>query len=132
MQLQQIFSQAEEINIYRDGAKETCVAGDEKFEEIMAAWNVMTASSVTMPAFGVSLNEHTAKAVLEGVWAEFCFAGRLESEGMPFERLLIEAKPEYCGFNVNRYLPEYGYQGRCFYIDLRGGTMHNFYDTLVK
>ena len=132
MQLQQIFSQAEEINIYRDGAKETCVAGDERFEEIMAAWNVMTASSVTMPAFGVSLNEHTAKAVLEGVWAEFCFAGRLESEGMPFERLLIEAKPEYCGFNVNRYLPEYGYQGRCFYIDLHGGTMHNFYDTLVK
>ena len=54
-------------------------------------------------------------------------AGRMEEwksryEGMPFEKLLLKAEPEYRGFNLCRFFNgKYG--GRCFYLDLNGGDM---------
>ncbi len=132
MQLQQVVSLAEEINVVRDGVKQTYGAGSEPFGEIVDAWEAMTVNSVVMPAFGVSLNEHTLNAMQSGVWAEFCFAESRVINGLPFEKLLIEVKPEYAGFNLNRYTRERGYGGRCFYIDLRGGNMQAFYELLTK
>ncbi len=132
MQLQEVFSQAEEISVLKNGAGETYAAGTEKFEEIVAAWNGMLEGSIVMPAFGVSLNEHTLNAMKNGVWVEFGFGEETVIGEMPFEKLLVEVRPEYKGFNVIRYMQNCGYSGRCYYIDLREGDMSGFYNYLSK
>mgnify|MGYP001625970901 CR=1 FL=1 len=88
--------------------------------------------SVTMPAFGVSINEFTVNAMKSGIWVEFAYSSQQKSEGMEFEKLLVEVKPDYMGFNVNRYNSGYGYAGRCYYIDLRGKSMQSFYNFLCS
>ena len=132
MQLQQVFSQAEQIAVYRDGIKTTYDCGGEKFEEIIVQWQNMLENSVVMPAFGVSIDEHTTRAMQSGVWVEFCFKKPLTIGDMPFEKLLIDVRPEYMGFNVSRYNADHGYQGRCYYIDLRGGNMSAFYNFITN
>ncbi len=132
MQLQQVFSQAEEISVYKNGAGETYACGTEKFEEITAAWNGMLKDSHVMPAFGVSLDEYTVNAMKNGVWVEFCFGEEKVIDELPFEKLLVEVRPDYNGFNVTRYMKDCGYSGRCFYIDLNSGDMSALYDYLTK
>ena len=132
MQLQEVFSQAEEISVFKNGGEETYASGTEKFEEIIAAWNSMLDGSVTMPAFGVSLNEYTVNAMKNGVWVEFGFGEEMTIDEMPFEKLLVEVKPENKGFNVIRYVKSSGYTGRCYYINLREGDMSAFYSDISK
>ena len=85
-----------------------------------------------MPAYGVSLNDETTKAMKSGVWAEFSFGRELSSGGMPYEKLLINVEPEWTGFNLIRYTAKHGYDGRCFYYDLVSKDMSSFYDCLTK
>lgn len=132
MELQQVFSQAEEIAVYEDGEVSLYSAGGDGFRQIMAEWSALLDGSVTMPAFGVSINEFTVNAMKSGIWVEFAFSSQQKSEGMEFEKLLVEVKPDYMGFNVNRYNSGYGYAGRCYYIDLRGKNMQSFYDFLCS
>ena len=132
MQIQQVFSTAEEIAVYKDGESEIYKSGSPQFEQISARWDAMLEGSLAMPAFGVSLDEYTSKAMKKGVWLEFCFASQQTVDEMPFEKLLVEVKPEYGGFNVNRHNCGSGYAGRCYYIDLHGKTMEEMYNFLVK
>ena len=85
-----------------------------------------------MPAFGVSINNLTMEARSEGLWVEFAFDKTYESNGMPYEKLLIEVRQGYQGFNINRYNSQYGYDGRCFYYDLVNKNMDNFYNILIN
>lgn len=132
MELQQVFSQAEEIAVYENGEVSLYSAGGDGFRQILAEWSALLDGSVTMPAFGVSINEFTVNAMKSGIWVEFAFSSQQKSEGMEFEKLLVEVKPDYMGFNVNRYNSGYGYAGRCYYIDLRGKSMQSFYNFLCS
>lgn len=127
-----IFPQSQEVKVYRQGECKTYICSEQEYDEVVAQWNAMTASAHVMPAYGVSLDWHTVKALEGGVWVEFCYSSQNQFNGMPFERLLIEVKPQYCGFNVIRYNSEGGYSGRCYYIDLNGGNMSAFYNSLCE
>ena len=130
MQLMNIFPLAQEIRVYRQGECRSYVCG-EKFEEIVAEWNAMTASALPMPAYGVSIDSETVRALAGGVWVEFRYSAPMTCEDMPFERLLIEVQPQFMGFNVIRYNSDGGYAGRCYYIDLNGRNMGKFYECLA-
>lgn len=132
MEIIDIFCETEKINIYDEGSKTTYLAGEKPFEEIILSWNVLLQGSHEMPAFGVSLNEMTVKAMKSGLWVEFDFGKQTEYNEMPFEKLLVEVKENSYGFNIIRYTKQYGYDGRCFYIDLVNKDMSHFYDVIVK
>ena len=72
-----------------------------------------------MPAFGVSLNDETIQAKQTGVWIELFYETTCLNNEMPFDSLLIQVEPENTGFNVIRKYDD-KYDGRCFYIDLKG------------
>ena len=126
-----IFPQAQEIRVYRQGECQSYACGGQKFNEIVTEWNAMTVCALPMPAYGVSINSETERALANGVWVEFCYTEPVVYDDMPFERLLIEVKPEFMGFNAIRYNTQGGYSGRCYYIDLNGNDMHAFYECLA-
>lgn len=126
-----IFPPAQGIRVYRHGECQSYTCGGQNFEEIVAEWNAMTISALPMPAYGVSINSETEQTLASGVWVEFCYSSPMVYVDMPFERLLIEVKPEFMGFSVIRYNTHGGYSGRCFYIDLNGNTMRAFYNFLL-
>lgn len=126
------FEYAEKINVYDNGTKTVYSAGEEKFNGIMGEWNAMIASSHQMPAFGVSINDLTFSEMGSGLWVEFDFGKELVCCEMPFEKLLVKVGKEYSGFNLVRYTQKYGYDGRCFYLDLVNKNMGSFYDYLTK
>lgn len=132
IELEKITQYAKSVNVYIDGVTTAYVAGENRFKEICAQWNNMLVGAHPMPAYGVSLNSQTVKALKSGVWAEFVFDGQFSSNGMPYEKLLVNAQSEWMGFNIIRYTSEYGYDGRCFYYDLNGKDMSGFYNCLVK
>lgn len=132
IQLEKITDYAQSVNVIVDGVTTAYVVGEQRFSEICAAWNNMIFGAHEMPAYGVSLDRETKKAMTSGVWAEFVFDKQLSANGMPFEKLLVNAQPEWCGFNIIRYTTGYGYDGRCFYYDLAGKNMSLFYDCLTK
>lgn len=117
------FGESEKISVYTDGESKTYGLNTAEFKEILVIWNEMTKGARQMPAFGVSLNGETEKAIKNGLWLEFSFAKMCECSGMSFEKLLVEVKGEYTGFNVIRFNSVYGYDGRCYYIDLVGNNM---------
>ena len=130
--LDNAFESAETINVYNEGAIETYESNSKQFDEILVCWTNMISCVHLMPAFGVSLNDLTLKAVQSGLWIEFDFAKQLESEGMPYEKLLIQVSKGNCGFNLIRYNSVGGYDGRCFYYDLNGKNMDELYDLLLE
>jgi len=132
IQLEKITDYATGVNVYTDGTTKAYPVGSEKFNDICAEWNAMLEGAHIMPAFGVSLHDETVKQVKKGVWAEFEFDGEYSSDGMPYEKLLVAVNPDWCGFNIVRYTASRGYDGRCFYYDLVGKTMKDFYNELLK
>ena len=76
------------------------------------------------------MNSETLKVLKSGIWVEFDFGKVYESNGMPYEKLLINVQKSSYGFNLIRYNSQGGYYGRCFYYDLAGNTMDDFYDIL--
>ena len=132
IQLDKITDYAQGVNIIIDGVTTAYVVGGQRFNEICAAWNNMIFGAHQMPAFGVSLDRETTKEMKSGVWAEFVFDKQLSADGMPFEKLLVNAQREWSGFNIIRYTSEFGYDGRCFYYDLVNKNMSLFYDCLTK
>ena len=131
MEIKDIFTETEKINIYQDGNATTYIAGDKPYEEILTGWNSLLDGSHEMPAYGVSLDKETVKAMKNGLWVEFDFGKLTEYNGMPFEKLLVEVGKEFYGFNIIRYTSERGYDGRCFYIDLVNKNMSDFYNILM-
>ena len=68
MELQQVFSQAEEIVVYTDGEVSVYPVDGDGFRQILAEWSALLDGSVTMPAFGVSINDYTLGAMKSGKW----------------------------------------------------------------
>lgn len=132
IELENLTQYATGVNVYNDGQKTYYAADDKKFEEICVSWNGMICGAHQMPAFGVSLNAETVKAMKSGVWAEFIFGKVYTSNEMPFEKLLVNAVPNHTGFNIIRYTSNKGYDGRCFYYDLVGKDMSGFYTVLTQ
>lgn len=132
IELEKMTDFAESVGVYSDGEHIVYGAGEGKFNLICAEWNNMICGAREMPAFGVSLNGETVKAMKSGVWVEFSFNQTLSSNGMPYEKLLVNVQPEWSGFNVIRYTAKHGYDGRCFYYDLVNKNMRAFYDSLTK
>ncbi len=126
------FGSTRQINVYSDGLKTSYPAGSAHFAEILASWNSMTDGAHKMPAFGVSLNGETLKAMQKGVWVEFDFGEVKSCWGMTFERLLIEVQKSFSGFNLIRYNANGGYSGRCYYLSLVNGNMGEFYRTIIS
>ncbi|MGN0803771.1 MAG: hypothetical protein ACI4MS_00110 [Candidatus Coproplasma sp.] len=132
IQLQDLGKYAESVNVYDSGNVTVYASEEVKFKEICSAWSGMLTLSRQMPAFGVSLNDETVKAIKSNLWVEFVFNCEYCNNGMTFERLLVNVSPDYSGFNVIRYLPARGYDGRCFYFDLIDSTMSDFYNVIKK
>lgn len=132
IELEKLTDYAQSVSVYNSGKETVYPVGTPKFEEICASWNDMTLGARQMPAYGVSLHRETVKEMKKGVWAEFSFGRELSSDGMPFEKLLINVEPEWRGFNLVRYTAKHGYDGRCFYFDLVNKDMSGFYNVLTK
>lgn len=130
IELQKVFTCAENINVYNCGEIENYSANRNEYKLILDSWNKMISEAHDMPAFGVSLNNETVKAMKKGLWVEFDFNKVYESNGMPYEKLLIEVKEDNYGFNLIRYTKERGYDGRCFYYDLVNKNMSEFYNLI--
>ena len=131
-EINETFDYAEIINVYNNGAKTSYFSGGKEYNEILACWNDMIDGAHDMPAFGVSLDNYTKEEMKKGLWVEFDFKKILECNGMPFEKLLVSVEKDSQGFNLIRYNSDYGYNGRCFYLDLVGKNMGNFYDLLLN
>ncbi|MDE5943296.1 MAG: hypothetical protein K2H30_03715 [Clostridia bacterium] len=130
--LDKAFERSEKINVYNEGAIAEYLCGSNQYNKILACWNDMISTAHIMPAFGVSLNDLTSKAIQSGLWVEFDFGQQLESGEMIYEKLLIQVAKGFSGFNLIRYNSVGGYDGRCFYYDLNGKNMDELYDLLLK
>ena len=129
--IQNYVSEAERICVYSEGAVSEYERETEAFRNILCAWEEMTENAVPMPAFGVSLDKLTREERQHGLWVEFVFSSCCRCQGMPFSRLLCKVAPSDRGFNLIRCNDE-KYEGRCFYLDLRGGNMQPLYDALCS
>lgn len=126
------FEYAEKIVVYNSNEKAQFTAQQTEYSEILNCWNKMIDGAHPMPAYGVSLNRQTEDAKKSGLWLEFIFGECMECYGMPFEKLLISVEKNFSGFNLIRYTKEYGYDGRCFYLDLVNKNMSNLFDKLLN
>lgn len=131
-EIHEVFDCADSINVYNGGAKTAYSSGGKEYSKILACWNDMINGAHDMPAFGVSLDRYTKEEMKKGLWVEFDFKKVLECNGMPFEKLLVSVEKGAQGFNLIRYNSDVGYDGRCFYLDLIGKNMGNFYDLLLN
>lgn len=123
---------SDRINIYNEGVITSYQSGSAPYDKIKCEWKELINGAHIMPAYGVSLNHETLKALESGLWVEFLFDCIYESNGMPYEKLLINVEKNFQGFNIIRYSTEYGYDGRCFYYDLVNKNMSNFYEILIN
>ena len=131
MELTECIGKSTGVALYADGKESFYCRGGAEFSALERAWKEMTEGALRMPAFGVSIDALTREEMKKGIWAEFVFDGVQKVGEMPFERLLVGVKPEFCGFNLIRFF-EGKYAGRCFYLDLRGKTMRLFYDAVIS
>ena len=132
MELNDIIASSESINVYNNG--EMTVYGQEEtpFNQIIEGWTALCENAREMPAFGVSLNNETIEARSVGLWVEFVFDREYSHSNMTFEKLLVKVEKRWQGFNIFRYKSQDGYNGRCYFLDLVGNDMSNFYDILVN
>lgn len=112
------FDEAKSITIMKNDEKYCYIKGDDKFEEIMSSLLAVTKDSHDMPAYGVSLDSDTKKAIQSGTWVELQFDTTKIFNEMPFDSLLIEVKEDYQGINIIRKNNK-TYDGRCFYLNLK-------------
>ena len=130
MNLNDIIATSESINVYNNGKVTVYRQDDEHYNQIVEGWIFLTENSREMPAFGVSLNDETLEARSSGLWVEFVFTKQHTHSSMTFEKLLVKVERQWQGFNIVRYNAQYGYGGRCYFFDLVGKDMSNFYDIL--
>lgn len=131
MEIVKTVKEAKDVVIYKEGQLYKFMRGTEEYRRVMESWEKMTGNALEMPAFGVSIDEHTRKELKMGLWVEFLFGEENSAQGMPFEKLLICCQENFHGFNLIRY-SDGKYFGRCFYLDLREKTMQDFCDCLKK
>lgn len=130
VELYEAFDYSDVINVYDEGSVVSYGKGEDRFEEILSGFKTLIDGAHDMPAFGVSINSLTTKEMQKGLWVEFGFDQQYKSNGMPYERLLINVQKSFAGFNIVRYNADSGYDGRCFYYDLVNKDMSDFYNIL--
>ncbi len=130
-EIAKVIEEAKAAVVYKEGRAYLFEKGTDEFKNIVGSWEVMTEKALPMPAFGVSIDEHTRAEMKKGVWIEFVFGKEQVIQEMPFEKLLICCKEDFRGFNLIRYW-DGKYFGRCFYLDLREKSMQEFCDCLEK
>lgn len=132
VELYEAFDYSDSINVYDEGYVVSYGKEESGFGEILGGFKTLIDGAHEMPAFGVSLNRETTKELKKGLWVEFVFSRQFESNGMPYEKLLINVNKSFSGFNIIRYNSDFGYDGRCFYYNLVNKDMSKFYDILLK
>lgn len=130
VELYEAFDYSDVINVYDEGSVVSYGKGEDRFEEILSGFKTLIDGAHDMPAFGVSINSLTAKEMQKGLWVEFGFDRQYKSNGMPYEKLLVNVQKSFAGFNIVRYNADSGYDGRCFYYDLVNKDMSDFYNIL--
>ena len=126
-----VIRKAKAVIIYNEGCPYQFKIDTNEYKSIMGSWERMTENALQMPAFGVSIDEHTREELKKGMWIEFLFGEEHIVQEMPFEKLLIGCRKDFRGFNLVRYW-DGKYFGRCFYLDLREKTMQDFCECLEK
>lgn len=132
LELNEIIASSESINVYNDGKVSVYRQNETPYNEIVEGWTSLCANAREMPAFGVSLNNETIEARKAGLWVEFAFDKQHTHSSMTFEKLLVKVERQWQGFNIVRYSSANGYSGRCYFFDLAGDNMSQFYDILVN
>lgn len=130
VELYEAFDYSDVINVYDEGSVVSYGKGEDRFEEILSGFKTLIDGAHDMPAFGVSINSLTTKEMQKGLWVEFGFDRQYKSNGMPYEKLLVNVQKSFAGFNIVRYNADSGYDGRCFYYDLVNKDMSDFYNIL--
>ncbi len=90
----------------------------------------LTTKSYFSPAFGVANNDITLKELQKGLWFEMEFNNTCFFAEMPFNKLLINVKPDFYGFNLIRF-HENGYDGRCLFLNTHNSST-KFYNNLLN
>lgn len=128
--LTESFYVSNKVIVSKEGSDYVFEKGNDKYEYIIKSLQKLTENSHEMPAYGVSLDEETRKERQNGLWIELVFDSPCKHEGMDFDSLLIEVKPEYHGFNLIRKVNG-KYEGRCFFISLDKST-NQFYKEMSE
>lgn len=131
-EINEAFEFVGKVKVINNGRQSLLESGSTGFTEIMTSWSNLVSEALPLPAYGVSLNNETVNAIQSGLWVEFIYSDVYECYGLPFERLLIKVEICYQGFNLIRYTSRYGYDGRCFYLNLKSGDMSDFYNILLN
>lgn len=124
-----LFSEEYMIEIYKNG--ESVELSQEQFNEFEEIFCESIEGSRQMPAYGVSIHDHTIEAMKSGFWIKFIFDKVIVRSGMPFDSLLINVTKDCYGINIIRGL-DGRYEGRCYYLDFDKtlDELYNFIDTL--
>ena len=125
------FKYSTSINLFIDGDKTTYSKTDAEFESILSCLNDLTNGSHEMPAYGVSLDYETKKAIASGVWLELNFDEYNKVNDLPFTSLLIEVNKDFYAFNLIRK-QKGGYTGRCFHLSLNNKNMESLHSLLTS
>lgn len=125
-QLIEIMLDAPQKIVYKNG--EQITVGTQQVLEIL---NNTLDKSYFSPAFAVTRPQDLEKMFKKGFWIEFCFNQTKTFADMPFEKLIINIKPDLWGINVMRF-NEGNYSGRCFYLNLANTTnqLYKFLNSL--
>lgn len=115
-QLTEILENAHEIKVYKNTELTPITQ-----EQVLPQLTEMLDKAYFAPAFAVVRPQDFEKMFKKGLWVEFCFNRTRTFAEMPFEKLIINIKPDLLGFNVMRYNNGV-YDGRCFYLNLTNYT----------
>ena len=124
-----LFREEYMIEIYKNG--ESVELSQEQFNEFEEIFCESIEGARQMPAYGVSIHEHTIEAMKSGFWIKLIFDKVIVRSGMPFDSLLINVTKDCYGINIIRGL-DGRYEGRCYYLDFDKtlDELYNFIDTL--
>lgn len=124
-----LISEANMISFYKEGIE--IDLSIEEIEVIDNLFNEAIKDSISMPAYGVSIDSITKEEMKKGLWIELCYDSTMEINGMPFDSLLFKIEKNSYGINLLRG-QQGSYEGRCFYLDLRKNTFNELYDYLMS
>ena len=122
-----LFCEATMIDFYKDGQQ--VLLSQKEQNQIDNLFSEAIEDSFSMPAFAVSLDNLTKEEMKSGLWLEFVFDKTMNINEMPFDSLLVNVNKDQYGINLIRGNDGI-YEGRCFYLDLRGKNLDELYDYL--
>ena len=103
------------FEIYENGNIKSIKKENDKFEKLTNNIEELFNISRLEPAFGVSLDDETKKALNEDSWLKIKFDKQMIVNDLPFESLLIKLEDNVFGTNLIRENNK-DYFGRCIYL----------------